>query len=123
MAEQSNVWSWNVMGFDPWKSTSTSHSPEQNDQKPSTPFARRNSTSSVLSHSVASKVEELRDKVKVMRYHFHVYRILLLWNSATKNEITTSNYFGESSSGFCFRIDYIRTLNFMIFWRILVTVS
>ncbi|QCD90703.1 kinesin family member C2/C3 [Vigna unguiculata] len=74
MAEQSNVWSWNVMGFDPWKSTSTSHSPEQNDQKPSTPFARRNSTSSVLSHSVASKVEELRDKVKLARNDYQQLR-------------------------------------------------
>ncbi|XP_017406621.2 kinesin-like protein KIN-14B isoform X2 [Vigna angularis] len=67
MAEQSNRWSWNITGFEPWKSTSTSPSPEQNDQKPSTPFARRNSTSSVPSHSVASKVEELRDKVKLAR--------------------------------------------------------
>ncbi|XP_022631459.1 kinesin-like protein KIN-14B isoform X3 [Vigna radiata var. radiata] len=67
MAEQTNRWSWNITGFEPWNSTSTSSSPEQNDQKPSTPFARRNSTSSVPSHSVASKVEELRDKVKLAR--------------------------------------------------------
>jgi len=115
MAEQSNRWSWNITGFEPWKSTSTSPSPEQNDQKSSAPSARRNSISLVPSHSVASKVEELRDKVKVMRFHFHVYRIPLLSNSATKIEITMSSYLGESSSGFCFRIGYICILNFGIF--------
>ncbi|KAL9328564.1 hypothetical protein ACSQ67_003567 [Phaseolus vulgaris] len=62
MAEQSNRWSWNITGFEPWKSTTTSPSPEQNDQKPS---ASRNSTYLVPSHSVASKVEELRDQVKL----------------------------------------------------------
>ncbi|RDX77860.1 Kinesin-like protein KIN-14A, partial [Mucuna pruriens] len=76
MAEQSNRWSWNVAGFEPWKSPSPSPSPslspspspslspEQNDQKPTAPLVRRYSYSSVPPHSVASKVEELRDKVK-----------------------------------------------------------
>ncbi|KAG5050783.1 hypothetical protein JHK87_002981 [Glycine soja] len=62
MAEQGNRWSWDVAGFEPWKSPS----PEQNDQKPTAPLARRNSTtSSVPPHSVASKVEGLREKVKL----------------------------------------------------------
>jgi len=100
MAEQSNRWSWNITGFEPWKSTTTSPSPEQNDQKPS---ASRNSTYLVPSHSVASKVEELRDQVKVMRFHFHVYRILMLSNSVTGSEIKMSKFFGESSSGFCLK--------------------
>ncbi|RZC28130.1 kinesin-like protein KIN-14B isoform X1 [Glycine soja] len=64
MAEQGNRWSWDVAGFEPWKSPS----PEQNDQKPTVPLARRNSTSSLVPpHSVASKVEGLREKVKLAR--------------------------------------------------------
>ncbi|KAL3036689.1 hypothetical protein AAZX31_01G023000 [Glycine max] len=64
MAEQGNRWSWDVAGFEPWKSPS----PEQNDQKPTVPLARRNSTSSLVPpHSLASKVEGLREKVKLAR--------------------------------------------------------
>lgn len=105
MAEQGNRWSWDVAGFEPWKSPS----PEQNDQKPTAPLARRNSTtSSVPPHSVASKVEGLREKVKVMRFHFHVYRVLLLSNSLAETEILVLSYFGESAySGFCFRFGFI----------------
>ncbi|KAH1260173.1 Kinesin-like protein KIN-14A [Glycine max] len=67
MAEQGNRWSWDVAGFEPWKSPS----PEQNDQKPTAPLARRNSTtSSVPPHSVASKVEGLREKVKLARIDY-----------------------------------------------------
>ncbi|KHN00416.1 Geminivirus Rep-interacting motor protein [Glycine soja] len=67
MAEQGNRWSWDVAGFEPWKSPS----PEQNDQKPTVPLARRNSTtSSVPPHSVASKVEGLREKVKLARIDY-----------------------------------------------------
>ncbi|KAK7407201.1 hypothetical protein VNO78_08913 [Psophocarpus tetragonolobus] len=65
MAKQSNRWSWDITGFEPWKSPSPS--PEQNDQIPAAPLARRYSTSSVSLRSVASKVEELSNKVKLAR--------------------------------------------------------
>ncbi|XP_027359822.1 kinesin-like protein KIN-14B isoform X2 [Abrus precatorius] len=64
MAEERNRWSWDVTGFEPWKSPSPS--PEQDGQKHTAPV-RRYSTSSVPSHSVASKVQALKDKVKLAR--------------------------------------------------------
>ncbi|KAK7366869.1 hypothetical protein VNO80_08871 [Phaseolus coccineus] len=87
MAEQSNRWSWNITGFEPWKSTSPS--PEQNDQKLS---ASRNSTSLVPSHSVASKVEELRDQVKLARNDYLLLRQeaseLLEYSNAKLDRVT-----------------------------------
>ncbi|XP_061352190.1 kinesin-like protein KIN-14B isoform X1 [Gastrolobium bilobum] len=69
MAEQRNRWSWDITGFEPWKSPSPS--PEQDDQKPTAPLVRRYSTSPLVpSHSVASKVQGLRDKVKLARKDF-----------------------------------------------------
>ncbi|KAF7809357.1 kinesin-like protein KIN-14B [Senna tora] len=74
MAEQRNSWNWEVSGFGPRKSPSSSSSSlEQDDQKPTLPLVRRYSisTSSVLPHSelskpsmVASKLHRLEDKVK-----------------------------------------------------------
>lgn len=76
MAEQRNRWSWDVTGFDPWKSSSpppsSSSTPvEHDDRKPKPPLVRRYSlsTSSVLpqyKNSTASKLQRLKDKVKVM---------------------------------------------------------
>ncbi|KAK7346054.1 hypothetical protein VNO80_20567 [Phaseolus coccineus] len=76
MAEQTNRWSWDVTGFDPWKSSPTSQSPppplEHADRKPSAPLLRRYSISatSVLPQSrqsVALKLQRLKDKVKLAR--------------------------------------------------------
>ncbi|XP_061356772.1 kinesin-like protein KIN-14B isoform X2 [Gastrolobium bilobum] len=82
MAEQRNRWSWDVTGFEPWKSSSSPPFPppspsasapvEQEVRKPSSPLVRRYSisASSVLpqpKHSMASKVQLLRDKVKLAR--------------------------------------------------------
>ena len=67
MAEQRNRWSWDVTGFEPWKSPS----PERGDRRPSAPPASRHSmSSSVPTPSAASKVQRLKDEVKVMRFHF-----------------------------------------------------
>ncbi|KAL2344412.1 hypothetical protein Fmac_005697 [Flemingia macrophylla] len=76
MAEQKNRWSWDVAGFDPWKSSPPSSSPsppvEHGDRKPSAPLVRRYSisASSVIpqpKHSVALKLQRLKDKVKLAR--------------------------------------------------------
>ncbi|WVZ22657.1 hypothetical protein V8G54_001201 [Vigna mungo] len=73
MAEQRNRWSWDVAGFDPWKSSPPSQSPppplEHADRKPTAPLVRRYSISatSVLPQprqSVALKLQRLKDKVK-----------------------------------------------------------
>ncbi|KAJ1399539.1 P-loop containing nucleoside triphosphate hydrolase [Sesbania bispinosa] len=72
MAEQTNRWSWDVTGFEPWKSLSPS--PEQDDHKPTAPSVRRYSTSSVPPQSVASKVQGLRDKVKLARKDYLLLR-------------------------------------------------
>ncbi|KAF7829290.1 kinesin-like protein KIN-14B [Senna tora] len=73
MAEQRNRWSWEVGGFEPWKSSPPSFS--QDDQIATAPLTRRYSisASSVLPHSelsklsMVSKVQRLRDKVKLAR--------------------------------------------------------
>ncbi|KAK7317655.1 hypothetical protein RJT34_02074 [Clitoria ternatea] len=75
MAEQRNRWSWDVAGFDPWKSPPPpSQSPpvEHDDRKPSAPLVRRYSISASpvipqSKHSMAFKVERLKDKVKLAR--------------------------------------------------------
>ncbi|XP_014492749.1 kinesin-like protein KIN-14B [Vigna radiata var. radiata] len=76
MAEQRNRWSWDVAGFDPWKSSPPLQSPppplEHADRKPSAPLVRRYSISatSVLPQprqSVALKLQRLKDKVKLAR--------------------------------------------------------
>ncbi|KAG4936122.1 hypothetical protein JHK85_051041 [Glycine max] len=72
MAEQKNRWSWDVAGFDPWKSSTPPQSPaaaEHGDRKPSAPLVRRYSISatSVLpqsKHAVAFKLQRLKDQVK-----------------------------------------------------------
>ncbi|TKY58711.1 Kinesin protein KCA1 [Spatholobus suberectus] len=79
MAEQRKRWSWDVAGFDPWKSSPLPPSPhrrpppvDHGDRKPSAPLVRRYSisASSVLpqtKHSVAFKLQRLNDKVKLAR--------------------------------------------------------
>ncbi|XP_057422184.1 kinesin-like protein KIN-14B [Lotus japonicus] len=80
MADQKNRWSWDVAGFEPWKSSpppppsSSSPSPsvEQDDRKPNVPLVRRYSISatSVLPQpkpSTVSKLERLRTNVKLAR--------------------------------------------------------
>ncbi|KAJ7943722.1 Kinesin-like protein [Quillaja saponaria] len=75
MAEQKNRWNWEVSGFEPWKSSSSSASFEQDDQKPSGPLVRRYSisASTVLpqsqqsKHSLAYKVQRLNENVKLAR--------------------------------------------------------
>ncbi|KAI9125389.1 hypothetical protein K1719_004005 [Acacia pycnantha] len=74
MAEQKNRWSWDVAGFEPWKS-SPPPSFSRDYRMPASPVTRRYSisTSSVLPHSelsrlsMASKVQQLRDKVKLAK--------------------------------------------------------
>ncbi|KAJ1442165.1 Spindle pole body-associated protein Vik1/Cik1, microtubule binding domain [Sesbania bispinosa] len=81
MTEQRNRWSWDVTGFEPWKSSPPSPSPsgsaavEHDDRKPSAPLVRRYSisASSVLpqhKHSMAFKLQRLKDKVKIWRSFF-----------------------------------------------------
>ncbi|KAK7307259.1 hypothetical protein VNO77_40159 [Canavalia gladiata] len=65
MARERNRWSWDISGFEPWKSPSPS--PEQDDQKPTASMARRYSMSSVPPDSLASKVQALNDKVQLAR--------------------------------------------------------
>jgi predicted nucleic acid-binding Zn-ribbon protein len=75
MAEQRNRWSWDVTGFEPWKSSSPQKPPspsEHDDRKPNAPLVRRYSisTSSVLpQHKIttASKLQRLKDKVKLAK--------------------------------------------------------
>ncbi|KAL5177473.1 Kinesin-like protein KIN-14A [Glycine soja] len=74
MAEQKNRWSWDVAGFDPWKSSPPPPQPaaEHGDRKPSAPLVRRYSISatSVLpqpKHAVAFKLQRLKDKVKLAK--------------------------------------------------------
>ncbi|XP_059439959.1 kinesin-like protein KIN-14B [Corylus avellana] len=71
MGEQRNRWNWEVSGFEPRKTTSEDHNP-------GAPLVRRYSISaaSALAHSeltkpsVASKVQRLKDKVKLAREDF-----------------------------------------------------
>jgi len=75
MAEQRNRWSWDVTGFEPWKSSSpqTPSSPaaDYDDRKPNTSLVRRYSISSASSvppqhkNTTAVKLQRLKDKVKV----------------------------------------------------------
>lgn len=77
MAEQRNRWNWEVSGFEPRK-TSPSPSFEQDDHKAGAPLVRRYSISAAsgLAHSelskpsAASKVERLKDKVKLAKEDF-----------------------------------------------------
>lgn len=80
MAEQKNRWNWEVSGFEPRKS---------DDQKPpSSPLVRRYSISAsgFLPHSdvskpgLASKLQRLKDKVKVKIFLiFFFSQCLFLW--------------------------------------------
>ncbi|KAE8010523.1 hypothetical protein FH972_006890 [Carpinus fangiana] len=71
MGEQRNRWNWEVSGFEPRKTTSEDHNPVA-------PLVRRYSISaaSALAHSeltkpsVVSKVQRLKDKVKLAREDF-----------------------------------------------------
>ncbi|KDP29758.1 hypothetical protein JCGZ_18693 [Jatropha curcas] len=75
MAEQKNRWNWEVSGFEPRKSSSSSVEPEEH--KVSAPFVRRYSISaaSVLprenlelsKQALVSKVQRLKDKVKLAK--------------------------------------------------------
>ncbi|CAK8561805.1 unnamed protein product [Lathyrus sativus] len=74
MAEQRNRWSWDVTGFEPWKSSSPSTSvpAEQDDRKPNPPLGRRYSisSSSIIPqprNTAASKLQRLKDRVKLAR--------------------------------------------------------
>ena len=84
MADNKNRWNWEVTGFEPRKSSASSGSPfdRAEDHRPAVaPLVRRYSISatSVSPHSpdvskqaLATKVQRLKDKVKVMC-------MLLLW--------------------------------------------
>ncbi|KAI5419284.1 kinesin-like protein KIN-14B [Lathyrus oleraceus] len=74
MAEQRNRWSWDVTGFEPWKSSSPSTSvpAEHDDRKPNPPLGRRYSisSSSIIPqprNTTAYKLQRLKDKVKLAR--------------------------------------------------------
>lgn len=77
MAEQRNRWSWDVTGFEPWKSSSpqTPSSPaaDYDDRKPNTSLVRRYSISSASSvppqhkNTTAVKLQRLKDKVKLAK--------------------------------------------------------
>jgi hypothetical protein len=82
MGEQRNRWNWEVSGFEPRKTTSEDHNP-------GAPLVRRYSISaaSALAHSeltkpsVVSKVQRLKDKVKVSSFYFitSIFLFFLLW--------------------------------------------
>ncbi|KAJ4714545.1 Kinesin-like protein [Melia azedarach] len=74
MAENKSRWNWEVSGFEPRKSSSSPF--DREDQRPAAPLVRRYSISAAsgLPHSseitkqaLASKVQRLRDKVKVAK--------------------------------------------------------
>lgn len=77
MAEQRNRWSWDVTGFEPWKTSSpqTPSSPaaDYDDRKPNTSLVRRYSISSASSvppqhkNTTAVKLQRLKDKVKLAK--------------------------------------------------------
>lgn len=77
MAEQRNRWSWDVTGFEPWKSSSpqTPSSPaaDYDDRRPNTSLVRRYSISSASSvppqhkNTTAVKLQRLKDKVKLAK--------------------------------------------------------
>lgn len=77
MAEQRNRWSWDVTGFEPWKSSSpqTPSSPaaDYDDRRPNTSLVRRYSISSASSvppqhkNTTAVKLQRLNDKVKLAK--------------------------------------------------------
>lgn len=78
MAEQrNNKWNWEVSGFEPrtW-SSSSSTSLDNADYKPGAPLVRRYSISAasalaqseLSNNSVASKLQKLQDKVKVLHF-------------------------------------------------------
>ncbi|KAL6277330.1 hypothetical protein ACE6H2_020931 [Prunus campanulata] len=80
MAEQrnNNTWNWEVSGFEPRKlssSSSTASSFDHDDYKPGAPLVRRYSISAasalaqseLSNHSVTSKLQKLKDKVKLAR--------------------------------------------------------
>ncbi|KAH7520460.1 hypothetical protein FEM48_Zijuj08G0146200 [Ziziphus jujuba var. spinosa] len=78
--QRNNRWNWEVTGFEPRKSSSSSSSPrastlDYDEYKPGAPLVRRFSisSSSVLphselsKHSITSKLQRLKDKVKLAR--------------------------------------------------------
>ncbi|XP_021825466.1 kinesin-like protein KIN-14A [Prunus avium] len=80
MAEQrnNNRWNWEVSGFEPRKlssSSSTASSLDHDDYKPGAPLVRRYSISAasalaqseLSNHSVSSKLQKLKDQVKLAR--------------------------------------------------------
>ncbi|KEH20142.1 putative minus-end-directed kinesin ATPase [Medicago truncatula] len=77
MAEQRNRWSWDVTGFEPWKSSSpqkpSSPAADYDDRKPNTSLVRRYSISSASSvppqhkNTTAVKLQRLKDKVKLAK--------------------------------------------------------
>ncbi|KAG6702704.1 hypothetical protein I3842_07G048500 [Carya illinoinensis] len=75
MGEQRNRWNWEVSGFEPRKTTSTSPFEHDDHNRLAAPLVRRYSisTSSVVPHSdfskpsLASKVQRLKDKVQLAR--------------------------------------------------------
>lgn len=113
MADQKNRWSWDVAGFEPWKSSppppppssSSSPSVEQDDRKPNVPLVRRYSISatSVLPQpkpSTVSKLERLRTNVKVLRCFISNCNCSVASSSFSTH---SSSQFGYSFSGFFLR--------------------
>ncbi|KAJ8444968.1 hypothetical protein Cgig2_029162 [Carnegiea gigantea] len=80
MAEQKNRWNWEVKGFEPKRTTSSIEFDAHN-SRPS-PFGRRYSMSSssivppseLSKHTVASKLQKLKDKIKLAKEDYAVLR-------------------------------------------------
>lgn len=80
MAEQKNRWNWEVKGFEPKRTTSSIEFDAHN-SRPS-PFVRRYSMSSssivppseLSKHTVASKLQKLKDKIKLAKEDYAVLR-------------------------------------------------
>lgn len=75
MAENKNRWNWEVSGFEPRNSSSSSLQFEREDRRPDAPVVRRYaiSAASALPHSseiskqaLSTKVQRLKDEIKVM---------------------------------------------------------
>ncbi|XP_030528236.1 kinesin-like protein KIN-14A [Rhodamnia argentea] len=69
---RNNRWKWEVSGFEPRKSSSSSSFDADDQQRPNAPLVRRHSisASSLSQHALASKLQRLKDNVQLARQDY-----------------------------------------------------